>query len=507
MHIYYTIISPKNQGKGEILIDITDHEVTFRDFVPLETSAHMEFPVGCLPLPLREMCMAVAENTTTNVAMAASVGLGILSAVAQGRVLVEGYKDYQEQTSLYIAVIGESGVGKTPVYKAMHRPIKDIQQALDQAAAEANKATEPQRKKIEREIKVLTRALNREYSDELNEQISKCEAALDEYRYVVAHRMYTSDCTSERLEELLQENGGVISVMSSEGGQLDNIAGRYSANHIPNLEVWLKGYGGEDITTDRIGRATVKVPAAHVSVLIMTQPESWQKAMANPNFTGRGLTERFLFCEPPEVQGGADDDDNWQPPEMMDPGVVARYAERIKDIYHIPGLRIMRLTPHALQVFGRIDCDTKRQLREMSGWLRSWTAKYRGTVLRIAGLLALCADPTSCTISEDIMVCAQRIAEYYKSEAAAAARRGAEQKYYDAKALAKIIVKHAEIKRSALYASCRGKFETTSDMDPVLELLVEHGYIALKSPPRQEGAGRPPADIIVVNPIFRGLAE
>ena len=56
------------------------------------------------------------------------------------------------------------------------------------------------------------------------------------------------------------------------------------------------------------------------------------------------------------------------------------------------------------------------------------------------------------------------------------------------------------ISRSELYQKCRGRFfRDAKDMEPVLTLLEQHGYIWMDIP-TYSGVGRPSAGTIYINP-------
>ena len=56
-----------------------------------------------------------------------------------------------------------------------------------------------------------------------------------------------------------------------------------------------------------------------------------------------------------------------------------------------------------------------------------------------------------------------------------------------------------DISQSALYQLCRGRFfREAKELEPVLELLEQHGYI-WRDTPFYSGVGRPPSRTIYVN--------
>ena len=58
-----------------------------------------------------------------------------------------------------------------------------------------------------------------------------------------------------------------------------------------------------------------------------------------------------------------------------------------------------------------------------------------------------------------------------------------------------------DISQSALYQLCRGRFfRDAKELEPVLELLEQHGYI-WRDTLLYSGVGRPPSRTIYVNPV------
>ena len=73
------------------------------------------------------------------------------------------------------------------------------------------------------------------------------------------------DITTEKLVSVLSDNGGHASLISSEGGIFDTLAGIYTKN--VNIDVMLKAYSGDSIRVDRIGRESECINALHADRL------------------------------------------------------------------------------------------------------------------------------------------------------------------------------------------------------------------------------------------------
>ena len=88
--------------------------------------------------------------------------------------------------------------------------------------------------------------------EEAAKQIEQLEAE----RLVVPSpaRLFTADCTEERVFQMLHERHGAFAVMSGEGRPvLDAILGKYSGDGRTGDAVYLAGISGDTVSRDRVG--------------------------------------------------------------------------------------------------------------------------------------------------------------------------------------------------------------------------------------------------------------
>ena len=72
------------------------------------------------------------------------------------------------------------------------------------------------------------------------------------YKERAPRRLYVDDITTEKLNSVLADGNGKAAIISAEGGIFDMLSGIYSKN--VNIDVMLKGYSGDSIRVDRVGR-------------------------------------------------------------------------------------------------------------------------------------------------------------------------------------------------------------------------------------------------------------
>lgn len=471
----------------------------FLPFKPLKPSADSlpPFPIDCLPSGLRSYVEAVAIHTQTPVDMAAGAALGVLAACLQGKVKVEGNIGHYEQTSLYIFLIAPPGSRKSAVIHAMTAAIEDYEQKYNEENKAAIRRNRQARESLQRDINRLTRQLEAKY-DKLTElELQHTQDKLAELPEIKPLQIFTDDCTSESMIRLLKDNHGRMALISAEGGAFDNIIGRYTKK--PNLDVWLKGICGDTIRVDRINREPDYIRNPALSMIISAQPSVLSEIMQNGLLDGRGFLARLLYINIPSAA---------MPKSFQSAPIPAAIQEDYDNlIFQLLNLSenepiTLHLAPEAVNRMDKLCRSIEAYLRNEHRDMREWGSKYIGLVLRIAGLLHIAADGDG-DIQTETVENAIQIGSYAFYHALYAcsilgADETVEKALYVVAKLRKLSV--TSISRSDLYQKCRGRFfRDAKDMEPVLNLLEQHGYIWLDIP-AYSGVGRPSVGKIYVNP-------
>lgn len=471
----------------------------FLPFKTLKPSADSlpPFPIDCLPSRLRSYVEAVAIHTQTPVDMAAGTALGVLATCLQGKVKVEGNIGHYEQTSLYIFLIAPPGSRKSAVIHAMTAAIEDYEQKYNEENKAAMRRNRQERESLQRDINRLTRQLEAKY-DKLTElELQHTQDKLAELPEIKPLQIFTDDCTSESMIRLLKDNHGRMALISAEGGAFDNIIGRYTKK--PNLDVWLKGICGDTIRVDRINREPDYIRNPALSMIISAQPGVLSEIMQNSLLDGRGFLARLLYINIPSAA---------MPKSFQSAPIPTAVQEDYHNlIFQLLNLSenepiTLHLAPEAINRMDKLCRSIEAYLRNEHRDMREWGSKYIGLVLRIAGLLHIAADGDG-DIQMETVENAIQIGSYAFYHALYAysilgADETIERALHVVAKLRKLSV--TSISRSDLYQKCRGRFfRDAKDMEPVLNLLEQHGYIWLDIP-AYSGVGRPSVGKIYVNP-------
>lgn len=474
----------------------------FPPLVPLtpQWSDLPPFPVDALPDIIRRYVSAVAEHSQTASDMAAVISLGVLAICLQGKYKVEGTPGYYEPLSLYTVVIAAPGERKSSVMRDMTKYLYEYEQEYNQARSAEIRENRLQREALERQIAVLQKKLERAENRETELELRQLQEQLEETPELKPVRFFADDCSSEALTSLMAANGGVFSVISTEGGIFDIMAGRYSNK--ANIDIWLKGHCGDTIYVDRMTRDSECIMHPALSAILSIQPSVLDEIMSNTTMTGRGLIARFLYSSPPSRIGGR----TFRTPSIP-PEVSAAYRNLIFRLMALPigeEPKTLYLSEKAFDIMADYFQEHEQFLAGEGQAISDWASKYIGAVLRIAGLLhGADMDDGEDEINLSTLNRAIQIGKYFLAHSTYAySMMGTDLSIQKAKfVMAKLKKKNVTmIKRSDLFQMCRGKFfKKTEEIFPTLELLERHGYLRLEEPERQS-VGRPADVRIFVNP-------
>ena len=307
------------------------------------------------------------------------------------------------------------------------------------------------------------------------------------------------------------ESGGWAAVISTEGGIFDTLAGIYTPR--VNIDVLLKGFSGDPIRVDRIGRTSECIMNPALTMFLMVQPSVLSGLMQNKTFRGRGLTARFLYSMPTSFVGR-----RRYRTEPIPDEVYRRYEARIRNMlqeeYPKEPERIT-LSEEADKMIEAFAEELEPRLKDEYADIADWAGKLIGNTHRIAGLLCRASvdrfeeffeEREPLVISAENMGNAIRLARYFLEHAKAAySLMGADDTAKQCQYVLAAVKDNGLMgfKRRDIMRLCRS-FKKAEELQPVLDHLIDYGYIAPDGKTVWSGKGRPPAQMYLVNPKIYG---
>ena len=317
-------------------------------------------------------------------------------------------------------------------------------------------------------------------------------------------RLLADDITPEALTSLLADNGGKMAIVSAEGGIFETLSGMYS-NKV-NIDAVLKAYSGDYIQVDRKGRPSESVEYPALTILLFIQLLVLNSIMDNDIFHGRGMLARFLYSIPQSAVGH-----RAYETQAIDPNIERGYENLLYSLLSIPDQEkpeVICLSDEAAALSLAFFNDLEPRLIDDLEEMDDWAGKYHGQVMRIAGIIHCCIhgeDAAAELVSGGTMQNAITIGKYFLEHAKAAFRLmglGESQDVKDAKYILKRIdsTGQTEISKKELFDLCYKKsgLETIELMTPILNLLIDHGYIRIE---KVKTGGRP-TEKVILNPEY-----
>lgn len=434
----------------------------------------LPFPVNALPPILREMASAIAETTSTDVAMA---GTSILSAVSycfSGVYRMSAKRDHTEPLVLDALTVAEPSFKKSPVISMVKLP-------YIQFAHDWNENNKQDIFKAQAERRILeTKLLALEKKEDVTaDEIAELQTKISNIPASNFRRIVVDDITPESLVNQLEENGTLL-MISDEAGMLGNFSGRYS-NNIPNLDLLLKSWNGETYISDRVTRASIVLKKPYMSICLACQPYVFDSMISNTAFRGSGLIARFVYCFPISNIGSRHYDTSPVPENVAEnyKKLIYKLLDK-KFTYHDEKELYLHFDGKAYNEFVQYYNNyIEPQLVTDMAFCKDWGGLCG--IIHCVKCALNDADPIENRVGIDTFCNAIEIAGYFREQAIYAYSLG-DIDLGTVKAervLNKIRSKHiTDIRQNDLYKICRCTlFKNAADFAETMDMLEEYGYV------------------------------
>lgn len=471
-----------------------------------------EISPDLLPGIFGEYAAALAASLQVSPTMPALYMLAVLSMSLQRKYLVSPFgDDYAEPVCTWVAILADSGERKSAVIQRLIAPAL-LWEAKRKAAMESDIAeVETLRAINQRRIEKLQTDAAKEDSPvrrgELAREIAELRGQTPEPK--LAPRLFTGDCTPERLQQMLPEYGGRMAVMTDEGGIFSVMAGIYSGGE-SYLDVFLQGYSGSPVRVDRGARtAIIDRPALTFGIAIQPGLIQDMQPTAKRKFRSSGLYARFFWALPASSIGRRDM--GRRSVEAAD--LVKNYRAAVLGLLDIePGTNaegeevehVLTLTEAARTDWIAFAQKVENSQAEGGKFesSRDWLAKLPGGALRVAGLLHIAAhghghrEIDGESMQRAITICSRLVAH----AAAVFDIVGAEPALEDAKICWRWIERQRalEFSRNEIHRAYHNRFAKVERLVRALEILKERSLIA--GPHKGQATGGRPPIMYRVNP-------
>jgi hypothetical protein len=290
------------QGYGTRIVK-KQIEVEKKD-LPKINEKDLIFPIDIFPEPIQSYILECNQTLDSSIDYMGCSMLWLISVVVGNSIQIEVKKGWNETATIWLAVVGKAGLGKTP---SIHNIIKPLLSANN--------------KEIKNYIKQSEKF---EYYDKLS---AKEKKEHEEIQKPVKTQFIANDITIEALVELHQENKNSIGVFKDELAGWFKDMNKYREGS--DLEFWLSTWSGKAISLNRKTARSSFVDKPLVSVLGGIQP-SILNAFYTEDNKDNGFMDRMLLSYPSlEIENWNDNEMNYDTIQWYYDSIISFY-ETIK---------------------------------------------------------------------------------------------------------------------------------------------------------------------------------
>lgn len=230
------------------------------------------FPIDVFPKPIQSYILECNETLDSSIDYMGCSMLWMISVIIGNSLQIEVKKGWTEISTVWIAIVGKAGLGKTP---SIHNIIKPLLKANN--------------KEIKNYIKQA------EKYDYYNSLSAKEKKEHEEIAKPVKTQFIANDITIEALVDLHQENKNSVGVFKDELAGWFKDMNKYREGS--DLEFWLSTWSGKAISLNRKTARSSFVDKPHVSVLGGIQPSILNNFYTEDN-KDNGFIDRMLLSYP-----------------------------------------------------------------------------------------------------------------------------------------------------------------------------------------------------------------
>tara|TARA_B110001450_G_scaffold116066_1_gene109787 strand:- start:135 stop:2417 length:2283 start_codon:yes stop_codon:yes gene_type:complete len=232
----------------------------------------LQFPIDIFTKPIQSYIIECANTLNMSIDYMGCSLMWLMSLSIGNSMKIEVKKGWIEIATLWIAVVGKAGIGKTPSISKAIFPLEKLN----------NKEISNYIKKYEKWdlYDKLTKKEKEDYPD-MEKPLKK--------------QFIANDITLEALIDLHQENDNAVGVFKDELAGWFKDMNKYKAGS--DLEFWLSSWSGKSVNLNRMTRAGSFVASPLIPILGGIQPGIFNSFYTNEN-KDNGFMDRMLLSYP-----------------------------------------------------------------------------------------------------------------------------------------------------------------------------------------------------------------
>jgi hypothetical protein len=362
---------------------------------PIKVVDRLQFPIDIFPQDVQNYIIESSKTLGLSIDYMGCAFLWMLSLIIGNSIRIEVKPGWTETATLWIAVVGKPGIGKTPSINQMIYPLRE-KNVQEQKEFQRQYAKWQEYEKIPAKEK------------DTHEEIAKPKSK----QFIVG------DITLEALVDLHEENPNALGIFKDELAGWFKDMNKYRQGS--DLEFWLSSWSGTSISLNRKTAKSAFVDKPFIPVLGGIQPSVFEEFTTGNN-KENGFVDRILISYPELTVNKYNDD--YLENEVIDwyRSYVLRFKNTIDTSFVninsndeiIP--LIVKFTNKAQQQWKRIhDKITEIQNSDDENeYMKSMLPKQKSYIPRFALLINCINEDNTNLVSEQSILKAEILSEYF----------------------------------------------------------------------------------------------
>jgi len=242
------------------------------EIVKNEPIIRSSFPLDIFPIEIQHFITESSNTLGLSIDYMGCSFMWMLSLIIGNTMVMEVKPGWREVCSLWIALVGKPGIGKTPSIQQMISPLRSLN------VKEQKDYQKQYQKWLEYEAKDKK---EKERSEEIKKPKNK--------QFIVG------DITIEALVDLHEENPNAVGIFKDELAGWFKDMNKYRAGS--DLEFWLSSWSGSPISLNRKTTKNAFVDKPFIPVIGGIQPSIFEDFSNGVN-KENGFVDRILICYP-----------------------------------------------------------------------------------------------------------------------------------------------------------------------------------------------------------------
>jgi len=364
----------------------------------------MPFNYGMLPASLHGWIEDIAQRMQCPPDFCAATVIVLAGSLIGRKIAIrpKQHDDWQVVVNLFGMNVGRPLLMKSPAMKEVMKPLDRLEIEAKEEYAKAMAEYEADAFLAEAKKKVGKAALQKAVKDGGDVQAIAEELAKSDDAPPARKRYRMNDTTVEKLGMVLAENPNGVLIFQDEIISLLRTMDR--EGHEGDRGFYLCAWSGDSrYTYDRIGRGTLDIEAAIVSIVGSIQPgivADYLRAAVAGGRGDDGLLQRFQITVWPDSPSTWQNIDRFPDVDKKNTAYAALHrladlvpgdAQAERDNFDRDALPFLRFDPDAQHLFDEWRFDLENQLRDGSEHpaIESHLAKYRSLIPSIAMIIHL----------------------------------------------------------------------------------------------------------------------